>query len=57
MYGVNSASFLALLCLRPLDFKDGANLSLARGFLIKNPYVYDILARVDSVTRSLGHTE
>jgi hypothetical protein len=47
-YGVNAAPFLALRCLRQLDFDDGARFPRAKGLLIYNTYVDDILAGADS---------
>ncbi|CAH1725392.1 unnamed protein product [Aphis gossypii] len=48
-YGVNSAPYLALRCLRQLDFEDGAKFPQAKGLLINNTYVDDIIAGADTV--------
>lgn len=47
-YGVNAAPFLALRCLRQLDFDDGAKFPRAKGLLIYNTYVDDIIAGADT---------
>lgn len=48
-YGVNSAPYLALRCLRQLDFEDGAKFPQAKGLLTNNTYVDDIIAGADTV--------
>jgi len=47
-YGVNTAPFFALRCLRQLDYEDGAKFPQAKGLLIFNTYVDDIIAGADS---------
>eukprot|EP00102_Acyrthosiphon_pisum_P018371 XP_008190100.1 PREDICTED: uncharacterized protein LOC103311961 [Acyrthosiphon pisum] len=47
-YGVNSAPYLALRCLRQLDLEDGAEFPQAKSLLINNTYVDDIVAGADS---------
>lgn len=48
-YGVNSAPYLALRCLRQLDLEDGANFPQAKGLLTYNTYVDDIVAGANTV--------
>jgi len=48
-YGVNSAPYLALRCLRQLDLEDGADFPQAKGLLTYNTYVDDIVAGANSV--------
>lgn len=47
-YGLNAAPFLALRCLRQLDSDDGAKFPRAKGLLIDNTYVDDIVTGADS---------
>ncbi|XP_060860374.1 uncharacterized protein LOC132937587 [Metopolophium dirhodum] len=53
-YGVNSAPYLALRCLRQLDLEDGAGFPQAKGLLISNTYVDDIVAGANSVEELLA---
>lgn len=46
-YGVNSAPYLALRCLRQVDLEDGAE--FPQGLLTNNTYVDDIVAGANSV--------
>lgn len=48
-YGINAAPYLALRCLRQLDEDNGPYHPLAKGLLISNTYVDDILAGADTV--------
>lgn len=47
-YGVNLAPYLALRCLRQHDLEDGAEFPQAKGLLIRNTYVDDIVASDNS---------
>lgn len=48
-YGVSSAPFLAIRCLRQLDQEDGPDFPLAKNILVDDIYVDDIFAGADTV--------
>lgn len=53
-YGVSSAPFLAIRCLRQLDQDDGPDFPLAKNILVSATYVDDIFVGADSIAAILN---